>query len=128
MAREILIKAKSIAGDFWKVGHPLHTWKGEEGYVLDTIQLLEGSSQCRINVDTICIFTGLHDSEGNKLFENDIIRTGTDEDGFKMWQIVYNKVIGQYRLKRIGEPGELPMFPNNERSIYIKSVFDEDKQ
>lgn len=78
--REILFKAKSIQTGEWIEGIPIKTHLGlfisfeenphycsQYGYMeIDDILMVDGKTLCR--------FTGLCDKNGNKIWENDIIK------------------------------------------------------
>jgi len=122
--RQIIVKAKNESGS-WKFGQPQYNWNGEYNDMTAIVD--EVGLATNINKETICQFTGLQDMENNRIFDNDILRTGdgSDEDPYKSWQVVWSKVIGQYRLKNINGPGELPIFPSNQRGVIINNAHNE---
>lgn len=120
--REIIVKAKNIHQE-WVTGVPVFQWVGVYQEVT-SVKFLNQVGEDEVDPETLCQFTGLQDMENNRIFDNDILRTGdgSDENPYKSWQVVWSKVIGQYRLKNINGPGELPIFPSNQRGIIINNA------
>lgn len=71
--REILFKAKTISGN-WVNG--LLANKDDKWYISN-----KAGSPFAYEVipETLCQFTGLYDRYGNKIWENDILKTWSDE-------------------------------------------------
>lgn len=97
--REILYKAKHITVDKWYEGYYVKIERLH--YIAVTNEGFEnGYRLVEVNPETICQFAGLTDKNGNKIWENDIVRfEDTGEDGYEyregfdfvnMAKVVYN--------------------------------------
>lgn len=113
MENIILFKAKRLDNGEWVSGGSLITFldNGVKSFFMpqfnekctcehdnDTDDILSFSN-CRfykVNPETLCQFTGLHDKKGNKIWENDII-----ESGVKMF-VSWHKKYASWCLRKDG--------------------------
>lgn len=71
MKREILFKGKRVDNGEWVYGDLLKSYR---------LYVYDGKRFCEVIPETIGQFTGLTDSEGERIFEDDIIKIVEDGD------------------------------------------------
>ena len=90
--REILFKAKRKSDGKWVLGDLVHGVGKEKGLCF----IWEEDETCVLNCrehivdpETISQYIGLCDKNGKKIFENDIVTSGSDSTGRKYYSAVY---------------------------------------
>lgn len=82
--REILFKAKRLDNGEWVCGFLVPMWG--QMHIID--RDFENTAY-PIDDPTICQYTGLTDKNGKRIWENDIVRLGEDEDLLIKWSERY---------------------------------------
>ncbi|CUM74479.1 YopX protein [Blautia hydrogenotrophica] len=78
--REILFRAKRIDNGEWVEGYPVKYPSGEAEIFKECGEPPDILLRCEIHPETLCQYTGLHDKNGKKIWENDIIRVENSAD------------------------------------------------
>ena len=99
--REILFKAKRLDNGEWVQGAYVkrEKWKWAEGKNVTHFILVQdeyGFTWRKINVETLCQFTGLIDKNGKQIWENDIVEIPR-EDGY--FVIDWNDTEAKWQMK-----------------------------
>lgn len=73
---DIKFKAKRLDGKGWVEGSLIRSTTGikERAYIVDNFSSMSDYSVIGVDPSTVCQFTGMKDSEGNEIWEGDIIR------------------------------------------------------
>lgn len=79
--REILFKAKRVDNGEWIEGYyqKRRNFLGNEEHLIFHVDSHTVWEYTEINPETLCQFTGLYDRYENKIWENDVLKTWSDE-------------------------------------------------
>ena len=106
--REILFKAKSIQTGEWIEGIPIKTHLGlfisfeENPHYCSQYGYMEIDDILMVDEKTLCKFTGLYDKNGNKIWENDIIKYHFGEIYAPIKYGCYQNCFDSQKAKHVG--------------------------
>lgn len=119
----IKFKAKRLDGKGWAIGDLLHSY--ENGAIIVPI---EGGGAFSVDPSTVCQFTGLKDSEGNEIWEGDIVHDSYDLLCIdNLYEVVYIEEEGTFAFKSLDKVDNYEPFVNLFEVYVIGNKFDKEK-
>ena len=126
MKREIKFKAKRLDNGEWVCGY----FYEENGntYIIENRQkesMLNRNVTHQVESKTVCQFTGMKDSEGNEIWEGDIVHDSYDLLGIdNLYEVVYIEEEGTFAFKSLDKVDNYEPFVNLIEAYVIGNKFD----
>lgn len=129
MKREIKFKAKRLDDGEWCEGY----FYEENGntYIIENRQkesMLNRNVTYGVDPSTVCQFTGMKDSEGNEIWEGDLVDERYDIASIdNLYEVVYIEEEGNFAFKDIDNADNYQPFVNLVDTFVVGNKFDKEK-
>lgn len=125
----IKFKAKRLDNNEWCEGY----FNEENGntYIIENRQkesMLNRNVTYEVDPSTVCQFTGMKDSEGNEIWEGDIVHDSYDLlDIDNLYEVVYIEEEGTFAFKSLDKVDNYEPFVNLLEAYVVGNKFDKEK-
>lgn len=128
MKREIKFKAKRLDNGEWIIG----------SFVVMKIPALSkttigivaegGATLHEVDPSTVCQFTGMKDSEGNEIWEGDLVNERYDIASIdNLYEVVYIEEEGNFAFKSLDKVDNYEPFVNLVDTFVVGNKFDKEE-
>ena len=124
----IKFKAKRLDGKGWVCGY----FYEENGntYIIENRQkesMLNRNITYEVDTSTVCQFTGMKDSEGNEIWEGDLVNERYDIASIdNLYEVVYIEEEGNFAFKDIDNADNYQPFVNLVDTFVVGNKFDKE--
>lgn len=125
----IKFKAKRLDNGEWVKGY----FYEENGntYIIENRQkesMLNRNVTYEVDHSTVCQFTGMKDSEGNEIWEGDLVNERYDIASIdNLYEVVYIEEEGNFAFKDIDDADNYQPFVNLVDTFVVGNKFDKEK-
>lgn len=106
MNREILFKAKRKDNGEWIQGYYYQIW--QQGYILWGM-INNMPDMVEVNPNTLCQYTGLTDKNGQKIWENDVVKCNKRKEGYDLYKVVWRKEFADFGVEPLMYKAQYPI-------------------
>lgn len=119
--RSIRFKAKKTLDGKWIKGDLVHHKDSDNVWITD----YENQLTSPVNPSTVCQFTGLKDSDGNEIWEGDIVHDSYDLLCIdNLYEVVYIEEEGTFSFKSLDKVDNYEPFVNLFEVYVVGNKFD----
>lgn len=131
--REILFRAKRIDDVEWEEGNYVYDYAHNAHFILKNQIICANCindrrtdySLCDYEIDpeTLCQYTGLHDKNGKRIWENDIVKCNKRNDGFEFYKVIWRKEYAEFGVEPVEYGVQYPIGLDVYSDKYDDSVY-----
>lgn len=126
----IKFKAKCLDNGKWVYGSLIRSTAGvkERAYIVDNFSSMSEYSVIGVDPSTVCQFTGMKDSEGNEIWEGDLVNERYDIASIdNLYEVVYIEEEGTFAFKSLDKVDNYEPFVNLVDTFVVGNKFDKEE-